>query len=160
MDSRKAGISNMQDSFDPSCKVVLVPDSHMTETGYPLSIGYPWCCSESIPVLVNDVSSLLDCLLRSGGGLDWGTHTQQQSSVTTAERISSSVMQISWPTDSETASQHDIRAYDQRPSHRNTGHHLKATARLGEYEEENLRSAACCRLENAIFSPLIHQTWP
>ena len=41
-----------------------------------------------------------------------------------------------------------------------TGLGKKAPAKFGEYEEEKLHSSACCRKENAIFPPHIHQTWP
>ena len=37
--------------------------------------------------------------------------------------------------------------------------HFKVRSRFCEYEVKKLRSLACSRQENAVFSPYIHRTW-
>ena len=41
-----------------------------------------------------------------------------------------------------------------------TGIGKSTNPRFCENEDKMLRSSACCKQENAICSPLIHQTWP
>ena len=43
--------------------------------------------------------------------------------------------------------------------HSCTGMALMVDPRFREYEEEKLRSPACCIQDNATFSPPIHRTW-